>query len=349
MNTVPELREIGAGVFAYLQQGSWGYSNAGLIRGQGSSLLVDTLYDLPLTQRMLSEMRGITGSAAIQSVVNTHANGDHCWGNQAVTHARIISSQAAAEEMLELKPSLMHTLVRAARGITGSSVAQRSLQLLARMGVKPAGQLVDAAQLVVDAFGPFDFAGVSLRVPDTVFQGRLELEVGGKHVELLEVGPAHTRGDVLVYVPSERVVYTGDILFIQSHPIMWAGPVANWIAACERILELEVDIVVPGHGPITDKQGVRQVRDYWLDLRQRAQIGRARGVSADALAAELACMYDWSEAERLVVNLDALYRELSPAGPTPRPLAQLARMGRFAQRRRIAHARTCAARNGAGV
>ena len=324
----PELREIGAGVFAYLQQGSWGYSNAGLIRGHDSSLLVDTLYDLQLTRRMLSDMQRVTGpSAAIQSVVNTHANGDHCWGNQAVSHARIISSRATAQEMLELKPALMHALVRAARGISGSSVAQRSLQLLARLGVKPAGQLADAAQLVVNAFGPFDFAGIQLRVPDTTFQGKLELDVGGTRVELIEVGPAHTRGDVLVYVPSERVVYTGDILFIQSHPIMWAGPVANWIAACKRILELDVDVVVPGHGPITDKQGVRQVRDYWVDLRQRV----AAGLDTDALAHELAAKYDWSEAERLVVNLDALSRELGGTRSSPKPLALLARMGRFAR------------------
>lgn len=327
-STEPELREIGDGVFAYLQHGSWGYSNAGLIRGRDGSLLVDTLYDLDLTRRMLSDMERVTGGAAIQSVVNTHANGDHCWGNQAVGHARIISSEATEREMLELKPSLMAKLVRAAGSISGSPLTRRSLQLLSRVGVKPAGQLADAAHMVRDAFSAFDFGSVQLRLPDTTFERRLELDIGGKQVQLLEVGPAHTRGDVIVYVPSERVVYTGDILFIHSHPIMWSGPVANWIAACERILELDVDTVVPGHGPITDKHGVRQVRDYWIDLRERARAARAQGVPADVLAEQLASSYDWSEPERLVVNLDALYRELS-GGRAPHPLIQLARMGRF--------------------
>ena len=88
----PELREIGAGLFAYVQHGGWGYSNAGLITSGGASLLVDTLYDLALTRSMLDEMRRATPlSSTPNIVVNTHADGDHCWGNQLVRSARIIS------------------------------------------------------------------------------------------------------------------------------------------------------------------------------------------------------------------------------------------------------------------
>jgi len=67
---------------------------------------------------------------------------------------------------------------------------------------------------------------------------------------------------VLVHLPDDRKVFTGDILFIDGTPIMWAGPVANWIAACDRIMAMDADVIVPGHGPITDKAGVRRVQDY---------------------------------------------------------------------------------------
>jgi len=331
MTAEPELREVGSGVYAYLQRGSWGYSNAGLVRGGRASLLVDTLYDHALTRRMLTRMERVTGGAAIESVVNTHANGDHCWGNALLSDKKIISSEATAHEMRELPPRLMQVLVASARTISGSSAAQRALRLLARVGIKPAAHLVDAAYFIVEAFGAFDFGAVQLRVPDTTFQGTLELDLGDKLVQLIEVGPAHTRGDVLVHVPGERVIYTGDILFIDSHPIMWAGPVANWIAACDRILALDVDTVVPGHGPITDKQGVREVRDYWVQLKQRAEQARAAGVGVDALAHELASQRSWGEPERLVVNLAALYRELDGQTRAPLPLALLAHMGRFAR------------------
>jgi len=95
------LEDLGDGLYAWLQpDGSWGYSNAGLVTDEEQSLLVDTLFDLPLTQQMLSAMADATPAAAtIDTLVNTHANGDHCYGNQLVEGATIIASRASAEEM----------------------------------------------------------------------------------------------------------------------------------------------------------------------------------------------------------------------------------------------------------
>ena len=105
------LHELGDGCFAYLQpDGGWGWSNAGLVVGDGVSLLVDTLFDLRLTGEMLDAMAGAVGSAPIATVVNTHANGDHCYGNQLVSHAEIIASEKAAHEMREVPPSMLAAL-----------------------------------------------------------------------------------------------------------------------------------------------------------------------------------------------------------------------------------------------
>ena len=68
--------------------------------------------------------------------------------------------------------------------------------------------------------------------------------VGNKMAHLIEVGPAHTRGDTLVHIPGDRVVFTGDILFIGGHPIMWAGPTGNWLPAIDRILAMDVETIV---------------------------------------------------------------------------------------------------------
>src|SRR4051812_4885343 len=153
----PELVELRPGVYAYLQRGSWGFSNAGLITDGDSSLLVDTLYDLRLTQRMLDAMRRATPAAArIDTLVNTHANGDHCWGNQLVAGADIISSRAAAAEMLEFSPRLMATLVGAARRVSALGPRSRNLvHLLGRLGISRAASLAQAAEFVVECFGAF--------------------------------------------------------------------------------------------------------------------------------------------------------------------------------------------------
>ncbi len=139
-------------------------------------------------------------------------------------------------------------------------------------------------------FGDFRFEGIELTLPTRTFSGRLTLDVGGRTVELIEVGPAHTAGDLLVHVPDANVVFTGDILFIGGTPIVWAGPIGNWIAACDLMLGMDVDVVVPGHGPVTDQTGVTAVRDYLAFVEREATERHAAGVDAFDAAREIAAL-----------------------------------------------------------
>ncbi len=95
------LHDLGNGSYAYLQpDGTWGWSNAGLVTSEGETLLVDTLMDLAITQEMLDTMRAaVPAAATIGTLVNTHGNPDHFFGNQLVAGATIIASAAAAEEI----------------------------------------------------------------------------------------------------------------------------------------------------------------------------------------------------------------------------------------------------------
>jgi len=108
-------------------------------------------------------------------------------------------------------------------------------------------------------------------------------------------------------------VYTGDILFIEGTPIAWAGPVSNWIKACDRILALDADVVVPGHGPITDKAGVKRMQDYLVYVDQEARKRQAAGMSSWAAAQDIALdsFAGWEDAERLAVTVDTIFREIN--------------------------------------
>ena len=286
---VNRLQDLGHGCWAWLQRdGGWGWSNAGLVVGDGQSLLVDTLFDLPLTATMLEAFAPMTAAAPIATLVNTHANGDHCYGNELLAgRAEIVASRACAEEMAEVPPSMMAAL-NAAPGELGA--------------------------LFRHFFGEFRFDGITPTPPTRTFDHRLDLDVGGTAVELIEVGPAHTRGDVLVHVPAHRTVFTGDILFIGGTPIVWAGPVSNWIRACDVILGLGVETVVPGHGPVTDTAGVCQVRDYLAFIETEATARHAAGMPADEAARDIALgsFGGWGEFGRVAVNVEAVYRELDP-------------------------------------
>lgn len=306
------LHDLGNSVYAYLQPaGTWGWSNAGIIVDGGTSLLVDTLFDLKLTGAMLSTMRrSLPAAAEIDMLVNTHANGDHCYGNQLVGEARIIASARTAAEMLEMPPENMAMLLKQA-------------PFLGALG-----------EFTSRIFGSFDFEDITPILPNETFEGKLDLRVGSKDVSLLEVGPAHTNGDTLVYVPGDRVVFSGDILFIEGHPIMWAGPVGNWIRACERILDLDVETIVPGHGPITDKQGVARLKGYWEYLLGEVRQRHAAGLTPleAALDIPMDAYAGWSDAERIVVNVASIYRELNAEEPAGTP-AMFALMAEFARQK----------------
>jgi cyclase len=286
------LHDIGNNIYAWLQpDGGWGWSNAGLIVDGDQSLLVDTLFDVPLTRDMLKAMRAAEPKAAnnIKTVVNTHQNGDHCNGNECCAGAEIIAHRLAAEAMAHEPPSMLAGMLDAAP------------------------QMGDVGKYILQCFSPFDFKGVTQTLPTTVFDTELTRKVGDKLVQILHVGPAHTKGDALVIVPADKTVFTGDILFIEGHPIMWEGPITNWISACDRILGMDIDIVVPGHGPVTDKRGVRAVRDYLAYIKREARKRYDAGLTAFEAAQEIDMSdYDsWGDGERIVINVAALYREFS--------------------------------------
>ncbi len=302
------LHQLGSDAFAWIQHdGSWGWSNAGLIRGDGVSLLVDTLFDLHLTQRMLDALAPATANAPIGTLVNTHANGDHTFGNQLVEGATIVSSTATAHEMPEVPPST-----------------------LAALGELPG----DEGDVFRRYFGAFDFAGITLTLPTQTFDRHLTLDVGGKAVDLVEVGPAHTRGDVLVHSPEDGVVFTGDILFIGGTPIVWAGPLSNWVAACDRIIEFGAASIVPGHGPVTNADGVRGVRDYLATVDAEAASRQAAGMDSWEAAQDIhremwgrvPTMPEWGEFGRIAVNVDTSYRSREPGHQSANILEQFRRM-----------------------
>ena len=133
------------------------------------------------------------------------------------------------------------------------------------------------------------------------------------YVQMIEVGPAHTQGDSLVYIPSNKTVFASDILFIGGTHIMWVGPVANWIKACDLMLDMDAEIFVPGHGPITDKSGVEAVKGYWEYVTAEARKRYDSGMEAEKAAEdiELGQYAAWIDSERIVVNVNTLYREFS--------------------------------------
>ena len=232
-----ELRRIAKDVYACLQpERGLGWSNSGFVN-RGGGVVIDTFWDLPLTRRLIESYASVWKEPA-RRVVNTHHNGDHCWGNQLFESAEIIGHRLCAASFGKERPEAMQAL-RESGGF-----GDKALSSFAK------------------ALRPFNFAGIVLTPPTTLIDKRLELDLDGVAMELLYVGPAHTLGDVIVHLPEQRVIFAGDVLFRLCTPVGWEGTFAKLEEALDRIVALQPEVVVPGHGPLCDATGAREMKAY---------------------------------------------------------------------------------------
>lgn len=282
-----QLKEIAKDIYACLQPDKGlGTSNAGLIDA-GDGLIVDTFWDLPHTQKML-ELYADVRSEPVKYVVNTHENGDHVWGNQLFKGAEIIASGDCAD----------------AFGVRESPAMLQAVKAMA-----------DNPDPVMAAFAKnlsnWDFTGIELTKPTRTFDKELTLDLNGLEVRLIVVGPAHTPGDVIVYVPDRGVVFAGDVLFCKCTPVGWQGSYEKWIAALDRIIAFKPDVIVPGHGPLCGVEGAQELKAYFQYVREESKKHFDAGVSSmDACKKiDLGPYSEWTEPERLFFNVERAYRE----------------------------------------
>lgn len=307
------LTEIGDGAWAWLQpNGGLGESNAGLICGEGESLLVDTLWDERLTRRMLDAIEPVLAAnrAPLSHLFNTHGDGDHWYGNGLLgAGVEIVATERAAAQMTEEPPAMLTRL--APVGSVAGAVG--------KVPLLPGASSLRGLGMFMGMLSHYEFSGIEPREPTRKFSGEETLKVGGRTVELIEVGPAHTGGDAIAWVPDAKVVYAGDILFNGVIPIMWAGPVDNWLAAIDRIEGFEPETVIGGHGPPGGVAELGILRDYWTWLA--AEVARAGDEDVGKLTERLirsadwrgSAWADWGGAERTLVSV-ARIRATSAGG-----------------------------------
>jgi cyclase len=312
--TAPSLdvagpREIAPGIKAWITpDGGWGKSNAALVSGVGASLLVDTLWDVPHTERMLEAFRPALDQAPIRLVVNTHSDGEHWFGNQLLEDCPILATAAAARRMKHGGPREMSALLS----------VTRVFQTLGTLPVPRRREFRATAKYFRAMVDGYRFESVRATRPDSTFSGKIEREIGGRRVRMIEVGPAHTSGDLIVHLPDDQVVVAGDVVFHGVTPVLWDGSARNWIKACERILRLEPATVIPGHGPLAGPAAVDEMRKYWEFVRAAARRHFEKSRPAPKAALLIArsdefreqSFANWTGPERLLINVVAIYRRL---------------------------------------
>lgn len=269
-------------------------ANSGFVKA-GEGLVVDTQADLGHAEEMRRHF-GQVWERPPGTVVNTHEDIDHVAGNQLFGDAEIIAQQLTAEHMASAdKVCRLQKAMGSAPGRLGLRVAAPGLHGVGRYLAEH-----------------YDFTGVEPTKAQTTFAERLDLDLDGLRAELIHVGPAHSRGDTIVHVPEERVVFAGDVVFCEVAPMGWEGTHEGWIAALDLIESLEPEAIVPGHGPVCTVEDMNEMRAYMQRVRSQAEAWRAQGLSSVDAAARIDVgeAADWKGVDaRVWFMVERTYRE----------------------------------------
>ncbi|MGW0485607.1 MBL fold metallo-hydrolase [Nonomuraea sp. NPDC003214] len=277
------LHEIGPGVYAWVQpDGTWWLNNAGAVAGDDGLVVVDTCATERRTRRFLGALAEATGGAPVRVAVNTHQHGDHAYGNSVLPAETVIFGHEAMRAALLVDPIID--------------------------GCPPVWEPVP------------DWGNVTRRPPSVVFRDEVAVYTGARRVEFRHPGhAAHTPGDVVAWLPEERVLFSGDLLFHGLTPLVFMGSLEGALRSLDWLAAFGAERVVPGHGPLTDAAGLPGVlaahERYYRFVLDVARAGRARGLTplAAAREADLGEFAGWADAERLVLNLHRAYADAEGA------------------------------------
>lgn len=274
------VKQLAPNIYAYIQsKATWYWSNAGFIVGKDYVVVVDSLATVGLTQTFKDEIRKVTDKP-VRYLINTHHHGDHTYGNHVFAGATIISHDYCRHEI-------------AAAGIMDPN-------------------------LLNSIFPEFDFQGIAATPAHITFDKHLTLHADGREIRLVHFGPGHTAGDIVVYLPQEGIIFASDFIFLYSTPLGMEGSFAGWLKNLEAMVNLGAQTYVPGHGPVCGVEGLNLCRDYLVLVRREAKKRFDKGMSVDQAAKDidLRQFKQWPNHERILLNLERLWREFRGEDPT---------------------------------
>jgi len=265
-------------------------ANSGLIN-LGGGVVIDTQSDLSHARQMI-ELFGKVWPGMPKYVVNTHEDADHVWGNQLFEGAEIIGHRTMPDRM---------------KHVADPMEMQQMMKVAEKIGAIHPGVLAVARQLQQD----YDFDGIKLVLPTTLFDEQYTLNLDGTKVNLIYVGACHQLGDTIVHVPKEGVVFAGDVIFRQCTPNGWIGTYEKWLRCLDLIISLNPKVIVPGHGPICGLEGATDMKAYLEYVRSESKRCFEQGLTSleASKRIDLGPYGEWKAPARLYLNVERAYRE----------------------------------------
>nr|WP_320191201.1 MBL fold metallo-hydrolase [uncultured Desulfobacter sp.] len=274
------LKKISDSVYSYvgIPEGTPGHAfsaNAGIVVGKDAVLVVDTLTSAREAERFLADIRTITDKP-IRYVVNTHYHLDHALGNCVFTDtgATVIGHARCRESIIKNKDNMLKNPTM---------------------------------------FGlPEEFwVGTKVKVPYVSFESEMVIDLGDVTVKLIYNDVAsHTAGSIVVAVQEQKVLFAGDILFTDFHPYLGEGDLPGWAQTLDTIHAMDVDHIIPGHGPLSKKKDLEDMKSYLSFFDKQATKLSAGGNDAEKIAEALLKMLPKRSGGRFIVGYNLKTRYL---------------------------------------
>lgn len=230
--------------------GPGGLSNTLVAAGKEAVLVADT----QLTPGLGRQVKAVAAAAnkPIRFVLNTHGDTDHVFGNQEFWPEGVLMGHALTRERVLLG---------------GEGQIQHAIRQRPHLRA--------------------ELERVRIIAPEVAFDGNLAIDLGGLLMHCLFVGPAHTPGDVVVWLPDRGVLLASDLVFNGIFPVMRSADLDGWLRALDRLEELDAKVVVPGHGTVGDKDLLGTQRELLIAVREGIQGAAGRGLTLEQALEEV--------------------------------------------------------------
>ena len=251
-----KLTKIADGVYSYVDtknsspQNSEG-ANAGIIIGRDGIVVIDTLISAKEARRFIRDIRAIS-KKPVKYVVNTHYHLDHTFGNSEF-------SKLGAVIISHINDS-------------------NNLKAQGEIALKNAKNY---------GLSKEDMKGTKIAYPALSFNDRLEIALSDQRIELIYTGHSHTDGSIMVYLPDKKILFAGDILFTDYHPFIGDGSTEEWGKALDHIMTMDVEKIIPGHGPLSNKKDIQDMKAYLIAFDRKAKELAAKSNDAEYIASEI--------------------------------------------------------------
>lgn len=273
-----QLERVADGVYAAIStNGTGSLGNAGFVDLGDSTLVFDTMLTPTAAIDLLAVAERITGKP-VQYVVNSHHHADHTFGNQIFVGAQIITTSQISKSCKDRNIKMVEDL-KSKLDQLEVDLKEFEAKIVTVTDEKKKREMqeeLSSDRCLIDALPQLEIV-----LPTITFEEKLTIHGSKRSVELLSYGGGHTKSDLFMLLPEERILFAGDLVQHKTHPMLRDGSPEEWLRILEQIEQLPIDKIVPGHGAVSTLQELILIRDYITDLIELVEEHRNAGESAE--------------------------------------------------------------------